>query len=94
MTGTNAAAIVTPIVAFILLALWLSMVFYADSHPRYPSSPASREQRATVAGEQQEIPPGERPQEGEVPRMPRPRSSLDEPSGAGATSARRPESGA
>lgn len=33
MTGSNAAAIVTPIVAMISLAFWLGLVFYAGSHP-------------------------------------------------------------
>lgn len=33
MTGSTASLIVIPIVAFLLLLIWLVMVFYADSHP-------------------------------------------------------------
>ncbi len=47
MTGSTEAVIVIPIVAFILLFTWLSMVFWADSHPRrgnseVPQQPSSR----------------------------------------------------
>lgn len=56
MTGTNLAAIITPIVAMISLAAWLAMVFYADAHPGVrrqaaaepgpgPAAPASAERR-------------------------------------------------
>jgi hypothetical protein len=38
MTGSTAAAIVIPIVAFILLFSWLGAVFWADSHPRWGNS--------------------------------------------------------
>ena len=48
MTGSTEAAIVIPIVAFVVLFTWLSMVFWADSHPRWgnsevPPQPSSRE---------------------------------------------------
>lgn len=33
MTRTDLAAIVTPIVAMLSLAVWLVMVFYANAHP-------------------------------------------------------------
>jgi len=35
VTGSSSVAIVLPIVAFIGMALWLGLVFYADSHPGY-----------------------------------------------------------
>jgi hypothetical protein len=33
MTGPVAAAVAIPIVAMVVLAFWLALVFYADSHP-------------------------------------------------------------
>jgi hypothetical protein len=33
MTGSVLAAVVTPIVAFLALAAWLALVFWADAHP-------------------------------------------------------------
>jgi hypothetical protein len=33
MTGSHAAQIVIPIIALILLAFWLSLIYYADAHP-------------------------------------------------------------
>lgn len=33
MTRTDLAAIVTPVVAMLSLAVWLVMVFYANAHP-------------------------------------------------------------
>ena len=38
MTGSTEAAIVIPIVAFLLLFTWLAAVFWADSHPRWGNS--------------------------------------------------------
>jgi hypothetical protein len=41
MSGSTLTAIITPIVALPLLALWLIAVFYADSHPYHgPHAPA------------------------------------------------------
>lgn len=37
MTGSAYLPIVLPIVAFVAMACWLGMVFYADSHPGYRS---------------------------------------------------------
>ncbi len=37
MTGSNLAAIVIPIVVMSGLAVWIAMVFYADSHPLWHS---------------------------------------------------------
>ena len=47
MSGSTEAAIVIPIVAFVMLFTWLGMVFWADSHPRWgnsevPPQPSSR----------------------------------------------------
>jgi hypothetical protein len=33
MTGSNQAAILIPVVVMPVLAVWLFLVFYADSHP-------------------------------------------------------------
>jgi hypothetical protein len=33
VTGSSYVAIVVPIMAFIMMAFWLGLVFYADSHP-------------------------------------------------------------
>ena len=49
MTRSDLAAIVTPIVAMITLAVWLAMVFYADAHP--------------AAGKQEPAKPGDEPAE-------------------------------
>lgn len=38
MTGSTQAAVVIPIVALLLLAAWLALVFYADSHPEHGNS--------------------------------------------------------
>jgi hypothetical protein len=35
MSGSIYAIIFTPIAAFILLACWITAVFYADAHPRW-----------------------------------------------------------
>jgi hypothetical protein len=35
MSGSIYAIVLTPIVAFILLACWITAVYYADSHPRW-----------------------------------------------------------
>jgi hypothetical protein len=33
MTGSALAPVIIPIVAFVFLALWIGMVFYANAHP-------------------------------------------------------------
>lgn len=38
MSGTTTAAVVIPIVAFILLFSWITAVFYADRHPVHGNS--------------------------------------------------------
>ena len=42
MTGSNLVAIVTPIVALVLLAGWLGIVYWADAHPRWKAPRAAR----------------------------------------------------
>jgi hypothetical protein len=57
MSGSTLTAIITPIVALPLLALWLIAVFYADSHPYHgphapapgPALPAPREPAQVAA---------------------------------------------
>jgi hypothetical protein len=58
MTGSTEAAIVIPIVAFILLFTWLGAVFWADSHPRWGNSevPGQASSRPTELPEGTEIP--------------------------------------
>jgi hypothetical protein len=58
MTGSTAAAIVIPIVAFILLFSWVAAVFWADSHPRWGNSevPAQPSSRPAVLPEGSTIP--------------------------------------
>ncbi len=53
MSGSSYIPIVVPIVAFIAMACWLGLVFYADSHPGYgrrksrePSRPIAPDQAA------------------------------------------------
>jgi hypothetical protein len=79
VTGPTSAAIVIPIVAFILLAAWLTMVFWADSHPRFPSSPSSRQKRDI---------PGAEPEDTRPRHVPQPRSASDVPAGASSPTAR------
>jgi hypothetical protein len=38
VTGSTEAQIVIPIVSFLLLAVWISLVFWANSHPRWGNS--------------------------------------------------------
>jgi hypothetical protein len=47
MTGSTTAAVVIPIVAFLLLIIWLSMVYYADSHPQWRAHQPMPQQRMT-----------------------------------------------
>jgi hypothetical protein len=54
MSGSPEAAIVIPIVAFILLFGWVSLVFWADSHPRWGNS----EVRGRTSSRAAELPEG------------------------------------
>jgi len=42
MTGSTAVHIVVPVVTLAALAIWIAMVYYADSHPRYKASKRDR----------------------------------------------------
>jgi hypothetical protein len=44
MPGTLAAQITIPIVAFVVLAFWLALVYYADSHPYWKGRGPTRPQ--------------------------------------------------
>jgi hypothetical protein len=58
MTGSTEAAVVIPIVAFVVLFFWLGMVFWADSHPRWGNSevPGPAGPRQAVLPEGSSIP--------------------------------------
>jgi hypothetical protein len=45
MTGTITAQFVIPIVAFLLLVFWVSLVYYADSHPYWGGRRAVSQQQ-------------------------------------------------
>jgi hypothetical protein len=63
MSGSTTAVVVIPIVVVIVLAIWLAMVFYADSHPRWGTSGTTSGRRSSG------LPEGVRkPPEVEVPR--------------------------
>jgi hypothetical protein len=49
MTGSNLAAIVIPIVAMCSLAVWIALVFHADSHPRWRQRAAPAPDTAPAA---------------------------------------------
>jgi hypothetical protein len=42
MTGSFLVPIITPIVAILLLACWLGMVFWADGHPQWKTHRAAQ----------------------------------------------------
>jgi len=42
MTGSNLVAIVTPIVALVLLGGWLGLIYWADAHPGWKELRATR----------------------------------------------------
>jgi len=48
VTGSSSVAIVLPIVAFTAMALWIGMVFYADSHPGYGRRKSRQGLKATA----------------------------------------------
>jgi hypothetical protein len=49
MTGSNLAAIVIPIVVMFSLGVWIALVFYADSHPRWRQRTAAAPNTAPAA---------------------------------------------
>ncbi len=50
MIGSHLVPIVVPIVAFLAMAAWLSMVFWADAHPQWKSHAAATGPKVTAAG--------------------------------------------
>ena len=55
MTGSNLAAIVIPIVVMFSLGVWIALVFYADSHPRWRQRTAP-EPNAVPAAHGRQVP--------------------------------------
>lgn len=35
MTGSSYVPVVVPVIAFVAMAFWLGLIFYADAHPGY-----------------------------------------------------------
>lgn len=60
MTGSTLAVVIIPIVAFLTLALWLTMVFYADAHPMHRASSPARVRPDAAARDEQPGPEPER----------------------------------
>jgi hypothetical protein len=60
MTGSTLAVIIIPIVAFLTLGLWLTMVFYADAHPMHRSASPARVRPGSAAGSEQHEPDSQR----------------------------------
>jgi hypothetical protein len=73
MAGSHLSLIVMPIVIAFVLAFWISIVFYANAHPRKPHPYHSRTDVAggtfeAVEGGRQLMPIPERPVEVPTPR--------------------------
>ncbi len=51
MSGSNLTAVITPVVALPLLALWLIAVFYADKHPQHSTHAAAPGREIPARGE-------------------------------------------
>jgi len=78
MSGSHLSLIVMPIVIALVLAFWISVVFYANAHPRKPHDYRARTDVAggtfqAVEGGRQLMPIPERPVD-----VPAPRSAADE----------------
>jgi len=59
MTGSSYIPIVVPIVAFLAMAFWLGLVFYADGHPGYQRRKLRRRSRsAATTSETAALAPG------------------------------------
>jgi hypothetical protein len=53
MTGSNLAPIVIPIVVMLSLGVWIALVFYAASHPRWRQRTAPAPRTAPAAHDSQ-----------------------------------------
>lgn len=78
MSGSHLSLIVMPIVIAFVLAFWISLVFYANAHPRKPHPYRARTDVAggtfqAVEGGRQLMPIPERPVD-----VPSPRSAAEE----------------
>jgi hypothetical protein len=49
MVGSYLVPIVVPIVAFVTMAAWLGMVFWADAHPQWKSHAVASGPQVTAA---------------------------------------------
>ena len=49
MTGSNMAAIIIPIVVMLGLAVWIALVFHADSHPLWRQRAAAAPTKAPAS---------------------------------------------
>jgi hypothetical protein len=61
MTGSTMAVVIIPIVAFLALALWLTMVFYADAHPMHGNSSQARGNPGAAARREEPGPGSQQP---------------------------------
>lgn len=50
MIGSYLVPIVVPIVAFVAMAVWLGIVFWADAHPQWKSHAVVSGPKLTAAG--------------------------------------------
>src|SRR5271165_4244423 len=78
MSGSHLSLIVMPIVFALVLAFWISVVFYANAHPRKPHPYRARTDVAggtfqAIEGGRQLMPIPERPVD-----VPEPRSAAEE----------------
>jgi hypothetical protein len=90
VTGSSYIPIVVPIVAFLAMAFWLGLVFYADQHPGYRRRTPQRSSRAaTATSEVATSVPGQ-PHEAvaspRVPTDPREHERIDEPAASSVVS--------
>ena len=76
MSGTTEAAIVIPIVAFILLFSWIGVVFWADSHPVHGNSEVPARPRPPVLPDGSSIPRPRVEAEG-APQQPAPQGQAE-----------------
>jgi hypothetical protein len=84
MPGSLAAQITIPIVAFVVLAFWLAMVYYANSHPQWKGHAQARPQLTAQLPSQAAAAAAERDTVLQIPAQRAPTPS-GEPVSSGAT---------
>ncbi len=89
MTGSSYIPIVVPIVAFVAMAFWLGLIFYADGHPGYQRRTRRRRSRGGAAAISETVALAPGPQhealpDAGVPAGPRDHERIDEPVSSGA----------